>query len=491
MLLPLLLNKVRSMSLKLQPSSLRQLVLLSFFLALIPLAVLLFQSQRALATLSALAVSEAQYSVRSVRRVEEMEALAVDIERAIRQYGVLKTGESGERAIGTLKNYQALLQQVCVNGSTLEGCKEQYQLLQILQSFLQTKTQTESESNTNSALDPRLERFRQIQQSLTAGVWNSVDQRLSYQQQRVGTLQQQLAWQSVGLVLLTLILVVWASGRIAKPVKALDRMIRNMGQSQGELPPRRLRGPRELVELGERLQWLAERLAQLEALRTALLRHASHELKTPLASIREGCSLLADEVVGPLTPGQKEVSSLLSSSADRLHQLIEQLLDYNRLLQQAKPQAQWVEMRPLLEKALEEHALAFNQSRQQVHFECLAKRGWTDPTLFRRILDNLLNNAQAYGTQGGEVWIKVDITKAELRLKVANTGPAIPADLRETIFEPFQRGRVPRFGKTLGSGLGLSIVADCVRMLEGHVEVVEEKFADVCLLVRLPQPEKS
>jgi two-component system sensor histidine kinase GlrK len=484
------------MSLKIQPTSLRQLVLLSFAMALIPLAVLLVQSQRALTTLSALAVSEAQSSVRAVRRVEEMEKLAIDIERAVRQYEILRTDEPKERGMVTLNNYQVSLQEVCVNQALLQGCEEQQQLLQTLRKFLQTLidsavTAKADDTKTESAMDPQLKRFRQIQQTLTATVWDTVDQRLIYQQQRVGKLQQKLAWQSVGLVLLTLILVAWASGKIAKPVERLDKMIRSMGQQQGELKPHHISGPRELVELGERLQWLAERLAQLEALRTSMLRHASHELKTPLASIREGCSLLADEVVGKLSLGQKEVILLLNSSADRLQQLIEQLLDYNRLLQQANPHVQWVEMRPLLEQALEEHALAFNQSRQQVHLECGVSEVWTDPTLFRRILDNLLNNAQAYGEQGGEVWIKLKFVGQELQLKVANTGPPIPMSLRKTIFEPFQRGWTQRFGNTQGSGLGLSIVADCVRMLEGEVEVIDENWVDVCLLVKLPQPEKS
>ncbi len=82
--------------------------------------------------------------------------------------------------------------------------------------------------------------------------------------------------------------------------------------------------------MGKRIIWLSERLAWLESQRHQFLRHLSHELKTPLASMREGTELLADRVAGPLTPEQQEIVEILDSSSRNLQKLIEQLLDYNR-----------------------------------------------------------------------------------------------------------------------------------------------------------------
>ncbi len=81
-------------------------------------------------------------------------------------------------------------------------------------------------------------------------------------------------------------------------------------------------GPSELRSVGQRILWLSERLSWLESQRHQFLRHLSHELKTPLASMREGTELLADQVVGPLTPEQKEVVSILDSSSRNLQKLI-------------------------------------------------------------------------------------------------------------------------------------------------------------------------
>jgi two-component system sensor histidine kinase GlrK len=111
--------------------------------------------------------------------------------------------------------------------------------------------------------------------------------------------------------------------------------------------------------------------------------------------------------------------------------------------------------------------------------------------LFRRILDNLINNAQAYGAEGSNVWVNLRQHDKFMLLDVANNGTPIPAELRAKLFEPFQRGKAPRFDAVQGSGLGLSIVADCARLLGGLAEIIDVGYADVCIQVRLPLVEDA
>ncbi|MEH8018350.1 HAMP domain-containing histidine kinase [Rheinheimera muenzenbergensis] len=470
------------MRFSLQTASLRQLVLLSFFLALIPLAVLLWQSHKALTGLSQHAVEEAEASVASVRRAENMQNLVVDIERAVRQHAVVKTDALARVARTYLDNYRSVLSEVCHNVGQPQLCQQQqYQLQLLLDNF---------SGLSSSELEPLVQQFRLQQQQLTQKIWLLLEQNLQQQQQYAEQSQQQLAWQTVALVLLTLLLVMWASGRIAAPVRKLDKMIRAIGQ-QHQFPDEKLTGPRELTELGEQLRWLSSRLQQLEALRLILLRHASHELKTPLSSIREGCALLSEQLLGPLNARQLEVVGLLNGSANRLSVLTEQLLDYNRLLQQAKPEPEWHSPQQLFSECFNDHALSLQQRGQQVELSCELTAIYTDSTLFRRILDNLINNAQAYGSQDSPVWVKLYQREHQLLLDVANNGNPIPTALREKLFEPFQRGTTPRFDSVQGSGLGLSIVADCARLLGGHADIVDVIYADVCIRVRLPLLEEK
>lgn len=471
------------MRMPVQPASLRQFVLLSFFMALIPLGVLLWQSHSALSDVSRYAIAEAESSVANVRRAENMQKLVNDIERSVLQFSILKTDALSQLAATHLNNYQQNLGSVCLNLSQPVLCAQQQKQLELLfDSYLH---------ESNEELSPILQRIRQQQVQLTQVIWALLEQRLQQQQVYAEEAQSHLAWQTVALVVLTLLLVLWASARITAPVKMLDTMIRSIGQASHHFPHDKVDGPRELTELGEQLCWLASRLQQLEALRLILLRHASHELKTPLSSIREGCALLSEQLVGPLNPQQMEVVSLLNGSADRLSVLTEQLLDYNKLLQQAKPEFAWHDSETLLQNCFNDHALSLQQREQKIVLDCQLPRIYTDSMLFRRILDNLVNNAQAYGAEGSNVWVSLRQHDKFMLLDVANNGTVIPAELRAKLFEPFQRGKAPRFDAVQGSGLGLSIVADCARLLGGLAEIIDVSYADVCIQVRLPLVEDA
>jgi two-component system sensor histidine kinase GlrK len=466
-----------------QPASLRQFVLLSFFMALIPLGVLLWQSHSALSDVSRYAIAEAESSVANVRRAENMQKLVNDIERSVLQFSILKTDALSQLAATHLNNYQQNLGSVCLNlGQPVLCAQQQKQLELLFDSYLH---------ESNEELSPILQKIRQQQVQLTQVIWALLEQRLQQQQVYAEEAQSHLAWQTVALVVLTLLMVLWASARITAPVKMLDTMIRSIGQASHHFPHDKVDGPRELTELGEQLRWLASRLQQLEALRLILLRHASHELKTPLSSIREGCALLSEQLVGPLNPQQMEVVSLLNGSADRLSVLTEQLLDYNKLLQQAKPEFDWHDSETLLQNCFNDHALSLQQREQKIVLDCQLSRIYTDSMLFRRILDNLINNAQAYGAEGSNVWVNLRLHDKFMLLDVANNGTPIPAELRAKLFEPFQRGKAPRFDAVQGSGLGLSIVADCARLLGGLAEIIDVSYADVCIQVRLPLVEDA
>ena len=471
------------MRMPVQPASLRQFVLLSFFMALIPLGVLLWQSHSALSDVSRYAIAEAESSVANVRRAENMQKLVNDIERSVLQFSILKTDALSQLAATHLNNYQQNLGSVCLNlGQPVLCAQQQKQLELLFDSYLH---------ESNEELSPILQKIRQQQVQLTQVIWALLEQRLQQQQVYAEEAQSHLAWQTVALVVLTLLMVLWASARITAPVKMLDTMIRSIGQASHHFPHDKVDGPRELTELGEQLRWLASRLQQLEALRLILLRHASHELKTPLSSIREGCALLSEQLVGPLNPQQMEVVSLLNGSADRLSVLTEQLLDYNKLLQQAKPEFGWHDSETLLQNCFNDHALSLQQREQKIVLDCQLPRIYTDSMLFRRILDNLINNAQAYGAEGSNVWVNLRLHDKFMLLDVANNGTPIPAELRAKLFEPFQRGKAPRFDAVQGSGLGLSIVSDCARLLGGLAEIIDVSYADVCIQVRLPLVEDA
>ena len=115
---------------------------------------------------------------------------------------------------------------------------------------------------------------------------------------------------------------------LARPVLALEAAIRRLG-GRAVRGTDRNRGPDDLQRLGQRLDWLRQRLADLEADRVRVLRHVSHELKTPLAAMCEGVALLQEQVIGPLTADQREVAMILEHNTRALQRQIVDLLNYH------------------------------------------------------------------------------------------------------------------------------------------------------------------
>ena len=126
-----------------------------------------------------------------------------------------------------------------------------------------------------------------------------------------------------------MLLVVLAVGWwLVRPLHKLERAIARLGEQRFDEPVE-VGGPADFRQLGHQLDWLRQRLAELEADRERMLRHVSHELKTPLTALREGVALLREEVPGPLGTAQFEVVSILQNSVITLQRQIEGLISLN------------------------------------------------------------------------------------------------------------------------------------------------------------------
>ena len=134
----------------------------------------------------------------------------------------------------------------------------------------------------------------------------------------------------VALIPLTLIVGGGFLWRISGRLKGLTSIIDKLGQGHWQQKIS-VKGSAELVELGNKLQWVQEQLHVLEQQKDTFLRHVTHELKTPLASMVEGTDLLTDEIVGPITGEQKAVLELISSINGALRTMIDSLLSYNAI----------------------------------------------------------------------------------------------------------------------------------------------------------------
>lgn len=273
---------------------------------------------------------------------------------------------------------------------------------------------------------------------------------------------------AIGMALLFLLV-----GRrlMARLLSRVERAVLALGE--GHLDRKiRLKGPEDVRRIGEKLEWLRCRLQELETQRTRVLRHVSHELKTPLAALREGSSLLSDQVAGTLTEQQSRIVGIMHGNALRLQTLIDGLLR----LQRAEHALERVERIPIrfdevIQQVLATHELAARDKRLRLSgtLAPLTVAGGREE--MTTIVNNILANAIKYSPEGGQVSVFLTRNNGMATLDVIDQGPGIPADARERIFEPFYRA--PGTRGASGTGLGLAIAREFVHALHGTIELVD------------------
>jgi two-component system sensor histidine kinase GlrK len=264
---------------------------------------------------------------------------------------------------------------------------------------------------------------------------------------------------------------------IARPISEIDGAIRQLGGADFSAPIS-VRGPEDLRYLGRRLDWLRRRLEEFETQKNRFLRHVSHELKTPLTALREGAELLHDQVAGPLAPTQKQVVSIMRDNSVKLQRLIEELLDYQRALHAAASlEVRKISLEDLVHEAAHPHELAAQAKGLRLAIEAHAASVEADPDKLRSIVDNLISNAIKFTPPGGTITVRARAEGGEAIIEVVDTGPGVPAEERESIFNLFFRGRTRADSgqgehRVKGSGLGLAIARELVEAHGGHIAVV-------------------
>ncbi|HEX9395511.1 MAG TPA: ATP-binding protein [Burkholderiales bacterium] len=263
------------------------------------------------------------------------------------------------------------------------------------------------------------------------------------------------------------------AGITARPVRELDAAIRRLGTPDLGVPVR-VEGPRDIEVLGERLEWLRRRLAELEEQKSKFLAHVSHELKTPLAAMREGAELIADGSAGPLNVAQRDIAGILRSNSLRLQKLVADLLSYHRATDpRAELHLEAVDVAEVIRGVLEAHRLSAEARglRFDAHLQPVSTLA--DEEKLRTVVDNLVSNAVNFSPDRGTISLTLAAQGNNVAVDVSDGGAGVPAEDRERIFDWFFQGRTASAGRMKGSGLGLAIARECCLALGGGIEVLD------------------
>jgi two-component system, NtrC family, sensor histidine kinase GlrK len=313
-----------------------------------------------------------------------------------------------------------------------------------------------------------------------------IDAQVAGIQRRTLAAQRRLFWQSTLLLPLTLIAILVVTLAIGRPLGHIDRAISELGAGNYSHPIA-VAGPTDLERLGHQLEWLRARLLDHAQERNRFLRHMSHELKTPLANIREGTELLMDGAVGELDTNQREVAGILRENSIKLQRMIENLLSFSAWQTSSVGlETSEFRLRPLVKQVLENQQLTLLGQRVRLDVKIEDVTLVADRGKLRLILDNLLSNAIKYSPKGGTIHMGAHTSNGQLLLDVADSGPGVPHEERAHIFEAFYTGRAPKGVSVKGTGIGLSVVLEFVSAHGGTVQIIDGVFPGAHFRITMP-----
>ncbi len=286
----------------------------------------------------------------------------------------------------------------------------------------------------------------------------------------------------IAIILCSVVFSLTGSRRMQKILRSM-RMVR-----EGEYSHKiQMRGNDELTTIANEFNKLADRLQQSEAAQRQFVSDASHELKTPLASIK----LLTDSILqNDMDAGtMREFVSDIGNEADRLTRMAQKLLRLSRA-EDTQLQQQEHELVDVGEKVSSVFRLLVPLAdSMNVELTGSLARACTVLSVeddIYQIIFNLVENGIKYNRSGGSVHVTVGHTEEEVQLTVADTGVGIPPDAVGHIFERFYRVDKARSRQAGGSGLGLSIVHELVVRNYGTIEVDSKELSGTCFTVRFP-----
>lgn len=315
------------------------------------------------------------------------------------------------------------------------------------------------------------------------GAW--IDLQQSELLARSGRTKQTLSLQAllfIGAAAALAVLFVWL---ITRPLQQINRAINSIGSGAYDQQIT-IAGPQDLQALGKRLDWLRGRLRELEQHRSSFLRHVSHELKTPLASMQEGAALLNEGVVGSLTDQQREISLIIGNNCARLQTLIEDLLRHNsQNFEVLDIMPKTLRFDELVLGVIDAHQLALSNGKiglRNALEKCVVS---ADPERLRVIIDNLLSNALKFSPNGGEIELRLFCTEDSAVFEIQDQGPGIGESDREKIFDAYFQGAVQATKPYSGSGLGLAIARDYAIAGGGEL-TLEDSPRGACFRLKFP-----
>jgi two-component system sensor histidine kinase KdpD len=225
--------------------------------------------------------------------------------------------------------------------------------------------------------------------------------------------------------------------------------------------------------------------AERNQLRAALFSSVTHDLRTPLASIKASVTSLLDEDAVYDTEQERELLRTVLEESDRLNRLVGNIVDLARVRAGALvPAKELTAIEDVLDSVLHRMRASFANVTVRTIIRPDIPDVPMDPVQIDQVLSNLLENAVRFSPHGGEVLVSVSLWRGSVQVRVADQGPGIPPEDRERVFEAFYRHDAGD-GRG-GSGLGLAIARAVVLGHGGRIWIEGAPSGGTAVVFELP-----
>ena len=282
-----------------------------------------------------------------------------------------------------------------------------------------------------------------------------------------------------------------ASASLDEEVETLERQLDALQRKLSELEGERDGLEKEVVRRGVKLNCANIALArakiafdQAAERREAMVLDVSHDLRTPLTSIKGAAQNLLDGIAGPMGAGQREYVDIIREHAERLIGSVNWLVEAIRAT--AAPielEARPMDLAQLVASVVRGLVPLAEESGIRLHMETEPARAAVDQDRLRKVLENLIGNALKFTPSGGEVCVRTYQQDDRAWVCVRDTGPGLSAEEAERVFDRFYRGRTT----VEGSGVGLAISREIVRAHGGELTVTSGPESGCLFQAWLPQ----
>lgn len=231
----------------------------------------------------------------------------------------------------------------------------------------------------------------------------------------------------------------------------------------------------------------ADILARSDELKSALLASVSHDLRTPLATIKTAVSSLQDESIDWEPEARSDFLEAIDEETDRLARMVANLLDLSRIEGGAlRPDRDWYDARELVRRVVDRLAAraAATDHTLSGHVDPAVTLGYFDYVEIDQVLANLVENAIKYTPGGSSISLAVDAIPEGLRFSVTDNGPGIPAAQRTQVFEKFFRAS--NTAGQQGTGIGLTISRGLVEAHGGRIWIESGPDGGTRVLLTIP-----